>query len=92
MFVTCLFNRFLSEDLGHQHHTLHYTLHISPRIGVSIYKDDSMYRSVFVVDGTPILAEILIDNLPEYLLRTESDRNFYSFLLSYASALSELAR
>lgn len=87
--MVCLFQRFLSADVSlSEAHLHHLSFEISTRIVVVIYKDAPMYRAVYVVDGKEVLSEHLIDSLEEYTCRTKADKNFYSFLISYASALT----
>jgi hypothetical protein len=79
--MTCLFDRFLTQDLSLPAPEAVVTFTPHPRIQVLIYDDSPCWTAIFLLDGKPILKENLIDNISEYYHRTSTDRNFHAFLI-----------
>ena len=79
--MTCLFERFLSEDLWTPDAEPVFDFYAHPRIQVQVYDDSPCYQAIFIVDKIPILKENMIENLNEFYHQTLLDRNFHAFLI-----------
>ena len=81
--MTCLFDRFLTEDLEIPAADPVMEFFPHPRIQVKIFDDAPCFQGLFIVDNTVILKENMIQDLSEFYQRTCADRNFHAFLIEY---------
>jgi hypothetical protein len=77
-------DRYFTDQLYlNETHVLHVTIDIDPHISAAVYRDDPYYLTIFSVDGKPILKEVFVCGIHNYL-RDLRCPNLHAFLTEYA--------
>ena len=77
----------MSADLKlHAFNIKRTSLNLTSRIKVEVYEDAPCYLAVYLIDGEPLLKEVMIDNIKIFLEETLLHTSLHDFLIEYTLA------